>query len=136
MWHNYTVFKTMFWKNGIPSEALLRKYFLYQTVSTSMKTEDYLFNISTENFYISRLRLLSLWNFPSRKGQIPRDVYIHLSLNTWTTPHMKSWAWISGPIVSEKVAYCFLVLGNLCPLSTDLYTAIQLFYTCFCTGSP
>lgn len=101
-----------------------------------MKTEEYLFNTSIENFYISKLKLLSLWNFPSKKDQILRDVYIHLSLYIWITPYMKSWAWISGPMVSDKLAYSFVALGNYCPLSTDPYTVIKLFYIRFCYGSP
>lgn len=86
-----------------------------------------LFSIITVNFYISKLKLLPLWNFPSRKGQVLRDVYIHFSLNSWTTSYMKSQAWISGSVVLEKLALSFLVLGNNCPLSADLFTVTKLF---------
>jgi len=126
-----TVFKSMLWKNRIPSKALLKNISDWKYFCENWRV----FNISTEKFYISRRKLLPLQKFPSRKGHMPRDVYIHLSLNTWTTLDVKSWAWISGPIVSKKLAYSFLVLGNDCCLSTDLYTLIKPFHICFCSGS-
>lgn len=84
-----------------------------------------MYSISSLNFYFSKLKLLPLWNFPSRKGQVLRDVCIHLSLNSWTTSYMKSQAWICGSVVLEKLALSFLVLGNNCPLSTDLFTVTK-----------
>lgn len=124
------VFKFMLWKNKIPSKMQLRRYFCFHTERALKTTEECLFSIITVNFYISKLKLLPLWNFRGRKGQVLRDVYIHLSLNSWTTSYMKSQAWISGSMVLVKIAFSFLVLGNNCPLSTDLFTVTKFFLYC------
>lgn len=105
----------------------MRRYFWFDAERTLMTTEECLFNIITVNFYIRKLKLLPLRNFHSRKGQVLRDVYIHLSLNSWTTSYMKSRDWLSGSVLLEKLALSFPVLGNNCPLSTDLFTVTKLF---------
>lgn len=89
-----TAFKTILWKNSFKSP--IKKIFLKPTTSTFMKTEECTFNISTENFFIRRLKIIHSEIFLVERSSTQRHLHTsvleQLKNSLYEKPGLNIWS--------------------------------------------